>query len=154
MKRWVVFTAAVLILHYLWEMAQGGLFVGMKEQPFAQAAMRCFKAALGDLVITAIAFASTALAVRRTHWPLVKSFVAPAVFILTGLVITIGFERFALATARWVYAPEMPTLFGVGISPIMQWVVIPLIELPLFRTIWRSTWSDSCNDRRSSQEDV
>ena len=138
LKRWVLFTVAVLILHYIWEMAQGGLFVGMQEQPFAQAAVRCFKATLGDLVITAVAFGSAALAVRRIQWPLVKSSVAPAVFILIGLVITIAFEHFALATSRWAYAPEMPTLFGVGISPIMQWIVIPLFELPLFRVIWRS----------------
>lgn len=138
MTRWVLFTVAVLILHYIWEMVQGGLFVGMKEQPFAEAAVRCFKATLGDLVITAIAFASAALTVRRIDWPLVKSFVAPAVFIAVGLVITIAFEHFALATSRWAYAPEMPTLFGVGISPIAQWIVIPLVELPLFRMIWRS----------------
>lgn len=138
MKRWALFTAAVLILHFVWEMAQGNLFAGMREQPLAEAAVRCFKATLGDLVITAIAFAAAAVTVRRIHWPLIKSFVAPAVFIATGLVITIVFEQFALATSRWVYAPEMPTLFGVGISPIAQWIVIPLLELPLFRTIWRS----------------
>lgn len=127
-----------MILHFLWEMAQGGLFVGMQDQPFAQAAVRCLKAALGDIVITAIAYALAALTVRRIHWPLMRRFTASGVFLLTGLVITIAFEQFALATARWAYVPEMPTLFGVGISPIMQWVVIPLIELPLFRTIWRS----------------
>ena len=104
MKRWALFTAAVLMLHFIWEMAQGGLFGGMKEQPLAEAALRCFKATLGDLVITAVAFASAALTGRRMHWPLMKSFVAPAVFIATGLVITIGFEQFALATSRWVYA--------------------------------------------------
>lgn len=138
MKRWILFAAAVLILHFIWEMAQGGLFVGMKEQPLARAAMRCLKATLGDLVITVIAFAAAAVTVRRIHWPLTKSVLAPALFIATGLVITIAFELFALATSRWVYAAEMPTLFGVGISAIAQWIVIPLLELPLFRTIWRS----------------
>lgn len=138
MKRWLLFTAAVLILHFIWEMAHGGLFVGMKEQPFAQAAVRCFRAGLGDVLITAIAFASAALMVRRIHWPLMNSFVASAVFVVTGLAITIAFERFALATSRWAYEPEMPTLFGIGISPIAQWIVIPLLELPLFRAIWRS----------------
>ena len=66
-----------------------------------------------------------------------STFVAPVVFVTTGLVITIGFEKFALATSRWEYAPEMPTLFGVGISPIAQWIVIPLVELALFRRVWR-----------------
>lgn len=138
MKRWLVFTAAVLILHYIWEMAQAGLFVGMKEQPIAQSAVRCFKAALGDVVITAIAFAPAALSVRRIHWPLMSTFVAPVVCVATGLVITIRFEKFALATSRWAYAPEMPTLFGIGISPIAQWIVIPLVELALFRRLWRA----------------
>ena len=139
MKRWLVFAAAVMILHFIWEMAQGGLFVGLREQPLAQAAVRCSKATLGDLVITAVAFTFAALTVRRMHWPLMNSFVAPAVFVATGLVITIAFEYFALATSRWAYEPEMPTLLGVGISPIAQWIVIPLLQLPLFRAIWR-TW--------------
>lgn len=138
MKRWVFFTTAVFFLHFIWEMAHGGLFVGMKEQSLAEATLRCSKATLGDLVITAIAYTLAALTVRRIHWPLMPSFVTTSLFLATGLVITIGFEQFALATSRWAYAREMPRLFGVGISPIAQWIVIPLLELPLFKWIWRS----------------
>lgn len=25
----------------------------------------------------------------------------------------------------WSYAPKMPTLYGVGLSPLLQWLIIP-----------------------------
>jgi hypothetical protein len=38
-------------------------------------------------------------------------------------------ELIATEIGVWQYSPLMPVLFGVGLSPFMQWVIPPLITL-------------------------
>jgi len=147
-RRWLFFIVAVFLLHFAWEMAQGNLFVGMREQSLLDSSVRCLKATLGDIVITAIAFAIAGIWVGKSEWPLTSSTLAVALFLGSGLLITVGFERFALATNRWAYTSVMPTVSGIGLSPIAQWIVIPVLELPLFRLIWRRAKASKLNRTR------
>ncbi len=51
-------------------------------------------------------------------------------FLAMGLVITIIFELLATGPLnRWEYSELMPTVIGVGVSPVGQWVILPLIQL-------------------------
>jgi len=51
-------------------------------------------------------------------------------FLAIGLVITIVFELLATGPLnRWAYSESMPTILGVGVSPVAQWVILPLIQL-------------------------
>ena len=34
---------------------------------------------------------------------------------------------------NWQYMPAMPLLFGVGLSPLLQWVFVPAVTLPVVR---------------------
>ncbi|GAC1395111.1 MAG: hypothetical protein NVSMB68_12070 [Thermoanaerobaculia bacterium] len=36
---------------------------------------------------------------------------------------------------RWRYSETMPTLFGVGTLPLLQWLLVPFIEVTSFRFI-------------------
>lgn len=136
--RWVTWASVTFAMHFVWEMSQAKWFASMAALPFWTATYLCFRAAVGDLVITAIAFALAAAAARRVSWPLQRGVVPIAVFLAIGLIITIAFEVFALRTGRWTYAVEMPTLFGIGVLPLLQWSVIPPLEVVFFRVIWRS----------------
>ena len=35
--------------------------------------------------------------------------------------------------ARWSYAPAMPLVAGLGVVPLVQWIVLPLLTLWLTR---------------------
>jgi hypothetical protein len=147
MRRCVVFALTVFALNFVWEMAQGGLFAYMKQLSFAQATLRCLLAAFGDLVILTIAFGITAMISRRWNWPVRGGFtVTSAIFVATGLMITVLYERWAIDSGRWSYDLRMPTIFGVGLSPLLQWVIVPLIGLAIYRRLW----SISCRSHRRS----
>jgi hypothetical protein len=134
MRRWLVFAALVVALNFAWEMAQGGLFVGMSAMPFWAATLRCFRAALGDLAITALAFFVAALAARDVRWPASSRPLVPFfVFLAVGLSITIALERYAIATSRWRYEQFMPLILGIGLLPIAQWVVVPAVVFAIVR---------------------
>jgi hypothetical protein len=50
--------------------------------------------------------------------------------LLSGLLLTVGIEFYSTQIAlRWAYADAMPTMLGIGLSPILQWSVVPLIGL-------------------------
>lgn len=138
--RWISWAAVVFALHFVWEMTQGRWYVGMNELPFARALDLCTRATLGDLVITATAFATAALTRKDFTWPARRRVALPAtVFVLAGLAITIAYERVALAEGRWQYKPRMPVILDIGVAPVLQWVLLPLVEIAVFRAIWRSS---------------
>src|SRR5438128_10093250 len=138
MKRWIAFLLLVVALNFAWEMVQAKWFVTMHGLALLPATLLCFRAALGDLVITAIAFALAALVARSATWPAERLVVMPAaVFVAVSIAITVAFEVFALSTGRWRYAETMPTLFGIGVLPLLQWLLLPAAEVCLFRAIFR-----------------
>ncbi|HEX9458430.1 MAG TPA: hypothetical protein VGA84_04760 [Thermoanaerobaculia bacterium] len=138
MKRWITFLLFVFALNFAWEMMQANWFASMRDLPVLRATVLCFRAALGDLVIAAVAFAITALVARAVKWPMERRVLVPAiVFVAVGLAITITYEVFALSGARWSYDETMPTLFGIGVLPLLQWLLLPIAEMWLFRLIFR-----------------
>ena len=139
----------MVALHFMWEMAQGHWFASMAPLSFWRATSLCARATVGDVVITAIAFSAAAAVARSSHWPAEKrkSLLLPAgIFIASGLAMTVAYEIHALAAGQWSYAETMPTIAGVGVLPILQWLVIPIAELAVFRILWRSR-----DDRRPTQ---
>src|SRR6266545_7125692 len=108
MKRWIAFLLLVVALNFAWEMLQAKWFASMHGLALLPATLLCFRAALGDLAITAIAFALAALVAKSATWPAKRLFVMPAtVFVAVSIAITIAYEVFALSTGRWQYAETM-----------------------------------------------
>lgn len=121
-------------------MGQGRWFASMAPLSFWRATLLCARATVGDVVITALAFAIAAASARSLHWPAKRSqsFLPFAIFIASGLAVTVAYELHAIAVGQWSYAETMPTIAGVGVLPILQWLVIPIAELAVFRLLWRS----------------
>lgn len=125
-------------LHFGWEMAQSRWFSSMEGLPFWRATSLCARATLGDLAITATSFALAAAVGRSLRWPVHRQYGLPAaIFILAGLTITAGYEIFALSSGRWRYSDEMPAVGGVGLLPLLQWLLVPLVELAVMRRVWK-----------------
>ncbi len=56
------------------------------------------------------------------------------VFLLAGLAITVALEWLNVYVWRnWAYSREMPVVFGIGLTPILQWLLVPLLTLWLAR---------------------
>ena len=140
LARWLTFALTTAALSFVWEMAQGGWFASMAPLSFWRATLLGSRATVGDVVITAVAFAVAAAAARNSHWPAEKrqSLLPFAIFIASGLAVTVAYEIHAIAVGQWSYAETMPTIAGVGVLPILQWLVIPIAELAVFRILWRS----------------
>lgn len=107
-------------------------FRGMADQPHWLGVKACTLATLGDAGIALAAFWVTAIVARDRSWTLRPNSLDISVFLGVGVVLTILFE--ALATGvieRWAYSDAMPRLpvIGIGLMPLLQWLVIPPLVL-------------------------
>jgi len=127
---WLSLVLLTLFLNYAWELAQSPFFKNMARLSVWQTALHCSRSAVGDLVFASAAYLLVALAFRDLRWPVSRSWMGAAVtWIVIGIAAAVGFECWALATGRWTYGAAMPTLFGIGLLPLAQWIVLPVVTL-------------------------
>ena len=137
MRRLIAILLSAYALHFAWEMAHASLFAPMDRLPFWQATAWCTRAAGWDVVISVAAYAAAALAVRRVLWIHHPTRWPYSIYFAVGLAITIAIERWAIAADRWQYREAMPTIAGIGLTPLLQWVVIPAAMVGIMRWITR-----------------
>lgn len=125
-------------LHFAWEMAHGSLFAPMNRMSFWQATAWCARAAGWDVVISATAYLAAALATRNVLWPRQRPRWPIAIYFVVGLAITIAIERWAVSAGRWQYREAMPDIAGIGLTPLLQWIVIPAVILLIARRVMRT----------------
>lgn len=127
-----------LLLNYPWEFLQVPLYERMPQAPHWEAIKACSRAAAGDAVIALAAYWAVAVWLRSRDWVLKPTLAATLAFMGLGVLITTALERLAVAglwVERWSYSALMPVVpgLGVGLSPMMQWLVLPPLVLWLVR---------------------
>jgi hypothetical protein len=134
-RRFVALGLAAFALHFVWEMGHAKWYATMNALPFWTATAWCARAALIDVAISAIAYAAAALVARNVRWVRNPRALLLTIYLAIGIVVTLAIERWAVAVGRWRYAATMPTIAGVGLSPLLQWIVIPLLVATLAHLI-------------------
>jgi hypothetical protein len=126
------------LLNLPWELWQVPLFDRMPVSPHWEAVKTCSRAAAGDAVIALVACWAVALVVRNRAWVVSPTASEVLGFAACGVLMTAAIERLALS-GRWVqswsYSPLMPVVPGidVGLSPLVQWLVLPPLVVWLVR---------------------
>ncbi len=152
---WTTLAAIAFPLHWLWEMVQSPLYSGMLQMSWYDATRLCTIASAGDVFITLVAYALVAALFTDRFWayplrssPLQSSQSRPryrsvavrqiGLYLVIGIVITAIAEFINISVLhRWAYGPEMFRIFGLGVAPLAQWVVVPLLIVWLARRIGR-----------------
>lgn len=119
----------------MWELLQAPLYEHMGPPTDWSAVLQCSRATVGDVVITWTAYALAAGSVQDRWW-LVANHRGRSltVFLGAGLVVTVGLEW--LNVYVWGAGPtrlDMPAVLGIGLAPIVQWLLLPLATLWLAR---------------------
>ncbi len=121
------------LLNFPWEFLQTPLYQSMLDAAHWKATQRCTLATLGDVVIMVLAYGCIALTARSVSW-----FERPTIgrlsgFVVVGVLVTVVIERLALSdqSLGWRYSSAMPImpLVHVGLAPVMQWIILPLVAV-------------------------
>ncbi len=126
---WAALAMPGFVLNFVWEMLQMPLYGGYLEEPYWEGTKRCVQATGGDVAILLAAYALVA-AVSGRFWLKRADHLAVVAFVACGVAATIAFEVVNVhLLGRWSYAASMPTIAGIGVAPLLQWVLLPPLVL-------------------------
>lgn len=121
---------ASLVLHLTWEIAQLPLYTLWHEESPAYIAWAVVHCTAGDGLIALGTYAVASAAVGSVAWPWESPGRGLAVLWASGLAWTAFSEwRHVQNLGSWAYAESMPTLAGIGLAPLAQWVIVPGLAL-------------------------
>lgn len=127
-KQLAVFLIALSLvsfpLHWVWEWVQCKPYFVHSASPPTLTAMLI--ATLGDVVLTLLAYGAVSIR-HGASWPFHPW--SPGVWSLllgVALLMSIGFEAYALHTGRWAYTDAAPRVPGTPISalPVAQLLIL------------------------------
>jgi len=114
----------------VWEFVQFPLYTLWWEGTSGEILFAALHCTGGDLLIACASFLGSLLLLGTSRWPDDRFLAVAVMTVLTGLGYTI-FSEWLNTEIRgsWAYTDFMPTLplIGVGVAPLAQWIVVPLI---------------------------
>lgn len=121
------YIAWVGMLNFGWEILQLPLYTLLYESPPTEIAFAVVHCTLGDVLIASLSFfAAMALSSGKT-WPQERYWRVALLAVIFGVCYTAFSEwNNTVVTRAWAYSSWMPTLWGIGLSPILQWLLIPM----------------------------
>lgn len=132
---WAALALFAFLLNFVWEILQAPFYRGMADGAHWAAVRTCTLATAGDVVILLVAYAVVAAATRDRWWLAAPPKAARvAGFLAAGVAVTVALEALNVyGLERWAYGPPMPVMFGIGLTPVLQWLVLPPATLWLAR---------------------
>jgi hypothetical protein len=119
-------------LHLLWEIGQLPFYVQWSEADAWRIALYVAHCTLGDVLIATLAYLAVALAWRRANWPRHRPRSGGALLVALGLGYTVFSEWYNVyRLGSWAYAEAMPQVLGIGLTPLLQWLIVPVAMLAL-----------------------
>jgi hypothetical protein len=123
-----------LALSLAWEIAQLPLYTIWTTESATSIAYAVAHCTAGDVLIACGGFILAAFFLGDAEWPVSRPRRGATVAILYGLTYSIYSEWHNVYVLRsWSYASNMPAIFGIGVSPLLQWVVVPLATVLIVR---------------------
>lgn len=113
------------LVNLVWENAQAFLYAGYGG--FESHFWICFVASVVDALVILLVYLLLALVYRNLHWPMHNTYVRYGAVALIGGALAIGFELWALWKGEWNYTTAMPVILGVGLSPLIQLIFLPVL---------------------------
>lgn len=121
-----------LLGHAAWEVLQLPLFTLWHEEPPRQIALATLHCLGGDLAIATSVLIGALVLAGRPGWPGEGARMVAGWAWAFGLAYTAWSEYSnAIVRRTWVYTDDMPLIpgLGIGVTPMLQWVVIPALAL-------------------------
>jgi len=131
-KRFFIAGFITLILNIIWEFSHHSLYIDLSGIPKYP---HLIIASFIDMLIIMGIFAIISLKNRNFNWIKNPSKFDYLMVFFLGLIIAIFIEMVNLNLGRWEYTVVMPTLFGIGISPLIQLALAGIISLIFIKQV-------------------
>lgn len=126
----------------LWEILQLPLYTIWREGTPGEITFAVLHCTGGDVLIAFACLTAALILVGGASWPAGRFGAVTTVTVALGLVYTLHSEWLnVVARGTWAYSSLMPVLppLGTGLSPVLQWLILPSLGLSWARSSTAST---------------
>lgn len=136
MARAGLWSAIVFVLNLAWEIAHVRLYTIWATSDGWSVAWALLHCTLGDVVIALAMFVLAGMVLGRADWPASRPWAGAAIVMLGATAYTAWSEWYNVyRVGNWGYAASMPMVFGIGLSPLLQWLVLPPVAVVAHRML-------------------
>ena len=122
------YMVSVGVFNLVWEILQLPLYTLLSESPPATIAFAVAHCTLGDVLIAAVSLIAALVLPGGKNWPQERYWRVALLAVAVGASYTVFSEwNNTVVTRDWAYSSLMPTLWGIGLSPVLQWLLIPAL---------------------------
>lgn len=114
------------LVNLAWEILQLPLYTLWSESSPAAIIFAILHCTVGDILIATLSLFAAMISSGGKRWPQEHYWRVALLTTAMGFTYTIWSEwNNTVITRAWAYSAWMPTLWGIGLSPLLQWVLIP-----------------------------
>lgn len=133
-----IWSALAFALNLIWEVAHVGLYTLWVEENLVTVMRALVHCTFGDVAIALTAFVLTGLMLRRADWPETRMVMGTLLVVIITTAYTAWSEWYNVyQIGSWTYSKSMPLLFGIGLSPLLQWLMLPPLLTLAYRLACR-----------------
>jgi hypothetical protein len=123
-RRYILF---IILGNLLWEFGQLPLYTIWQQGSSSENVFAAVHCTGGDALIASASLLSALMLLGQNNWPLNRYVIVATAAIIFGLSYTV-FSEWLNTNIRnsWTYNERMPVVLGIGLSPIAQWIVVPV----------------------------
>jgi hypothetical protein len=145
-----LWAALAFVLNLTWEIAHVRLYTIWAAGDGMNVAWALLHCSLGDVVIALAMFALAGIVLQRADWPASRPWIGGAIVVIGAATFTAWSEWYNVYRAgTWGYTASMPLIFGIGFSPLLQWIVLPPAMVGAYRMLKPALFG-----QRSSQSPI
>ena len=127
LRRIILLIFLVFIFNLVWEILHSSLYISfMLEENYWRTILF---ASLGDVLYVSLIFGIVSLNNNGFKWISILKNRDYWLVAFLGILTAVFVELKAAYLGKWVYTEAMPTIFGIGISPLLQLAVTASLAL-------------------------
>ncbi|MGK7865464.1 hypothetical protein [Falsiroseomonas sp. E2-1-a4] len=133
-----VYLAALVPMMLAWEVAQLPLYTIWRDGTAGEIAFAVIHCTGGDALIGMGSLGTALLLAGTPDWPKARFGAVLLLALAIGVGITVYLEWLNVEIKRaWAYTAAMPRLppLGTGLTPVLQWVLLPPVALLVARRL-------------------
>jgi hypothetical protein len=130
------YLAALVPLMLAWEVAQLPLYTIWRDGTAREIAFAVLHCTGGDALIGMGSLGTALLLAGTAEWPRARFWTVLVLTLVIGVGITVYLEWLNVEIKQaWAYTAAMPRLppLGTGLTPVLQWLLLPPLALVLAR---------------------
>lgn len=131
-KKFLLIVSFSFILNLIWEFSHFVLYIDLSGIPKN---LHLIQASFMDMLIISAIFLIISLKNKNLNWTKKPKRIDYLIIVVLGIIVAGGIEFWALSVGRWMYKDLMPTIFGIGLSPLIQLFSTGILSLIIFRII-------------------